>query len=141
MTTPTSSEPSPGSRPLSTPVVVLLCSALLAGCLVFARFAYGSWVRGMAAISAPAIFVIGLLALWFVERRRGRPLLPRFGTIVALAALGGAAGASATLLVPTLGPAWSGAIPGLFYGTLMGVAWSRRPRLAPAAQEAQQDQV
>ena len=141
MTTPLSSEPRQGSRPLSTPVVVLLCATLLVGCLVFARYAYGSWARGLAAIIAPAIFVIGLLGLWITERVRGRPLLPRLPTVVALAALGGLAGASATLLVPALGPAWSGALPGLFYGTLMGVAWSRRPRPAPAAAEAPQDRA
>jgi hypothetical protein len=113
---------------------VLACAALLAVCLVLARFAHGSWVRALAATIAPAIFAFGLLALWLIERRRGRALLPRLGTILFLAALGALAGATATWLVPTLGPAWAGAVPGLLYGTLMGVAWARRARPAqPAA--------
>ena len=133
MTTPSSSAPRPGSRPLSTPTVVLACAALLAVCLVLARFSHGSWARALAASVAPAIFTFGLLALWLIERRRGRALLPRLGTILFLAALGALAGASATWMVPTLGPAWAGAVPGLFYGTLMGVAWSRSPRPAQRA--------
>lgn len=130
MTTPPSSTSRPGSRPLRTPTVVLACAALLAVCLVLARFSHGSWARALAASIAPAIFAIGLLALWLIERRRGRALLPRLGTILFLAALGALAGASATWMVPTLGPAWAGAVPGLLYGTLMGVAWARRPRPA-----------
>jgi len=136
------SAPRPGSRPLSTPAVVLACAALVGVCLVLARFAHGSWSRALGATLAPAIFAFGLLVLWLIERRRGRPLFPRMGTIVFLAALGGLAGLSATLLVPGLGPAWAGAVPGLFYGTLMGIAWSRRPRrVEPATADEPRDRA
>ena len=124
----TTQTPPPGSRPLSTPVVVLASVALLAVCLVLARFAHGSWPRALGATAAPGIFACGLLVFWIIERRRGRPLFSRAGTIVFLALLGAAAGLSATLLLPRLGPVWAGAVPGVFYGTLMGIAWSRRPR-------------
>jgi hypothetical protein len=99
---------------------------------VLARFSHGSWARAMAATIAPAIFVVGLLTYWVIERRRGRPLLSRLGTVVVVALLGGLSGASATLMVPRLGPAWAGVVPGLFYGALMGAAWGSRPRTAPA---------
>jgi len=130
---------------LSPATVVLTSAVLLAACLVLARFAHGNWRSALAATIAPAIFASGLLVFWFVERRRGRPLLPRLGTVVFLALLGALAGASATLLVPRLGPAWAGAVPGLFYGALMGVAWGRRPSpaqpAAPAAAEEPQDRA
>ena len=122
-----------GSKSLSIPTVIASCAALLGTVLVLARFSHGSWRRALSATVAPAIFVVGLLALWIIERRRGRPLLSRLGTAVALAVLGGLAGASATFLVPRLGPVWAGALPGLFYGTLMGVAWGRRPQPGPDA--------
>jgi hypothetical protein len=112
---------------------VLACVALLAICLVLARFSHGNWARALAASIAPAIFAFGLFGLWLIERRRGRPLLSRLGTILFLAALGALAGASATWMVPALGPLWAGAVPGLFYGTLMGVAWARRPGPAQPA--------
>ena len=137
MTPPPSSTPRPGSRPLSTPALLLAGTALFAVYLVLLRFAYGSWARGAAASVAPAIFGFGLLVLWLIERRRGRALLPRSGTILLLAVLGALAGAAASLVVSTTGPAWAGAVTGLFFGTLMGVAWARHPRpveLVPADQ-------
>ena len=128
MTPPPSSAPRPGSRPLSTPALLLAGTALFAVYLVLLRFAYGSWTRGAAASLAPAIFGFGLLALWAIERRRGRALLPRSGTILLLAVLGALAGATASLVVSTMGPVWTGALTGLFFGTLTGVAWAQRPR-------------
>ena len=125
-----------GSEPLSTSAVVASCVALLAILLGLARLSHGNWTRALAAIVAPSIFVIGLLALWLIERRRGRPLFSRAATIMVLALLGACAGFIATLLVPRLGPAWAGALPGLFYGALMGIAWARRARPAATKPDA-----
>jgi len=130
--------PPPGSRPLSAPALVAAGLALFGVYLVLLRFSYGTWKRGAAASLAPAIFCAGLFVLWLVERRSGRALLSRIGTVVLLAALGVLAGATAPLMIRTLGSPWAGAIPGLFYGTLMGIGWSRRPP-APGPRAAAAD--
>jgi peptidoglycan/LPS O-acetylase OafA/YrhL len=122
----------PGDRPLSTPVVLLAGGALLGAFTALLRMWHGSWTRLAAAVLAPALFVPGLLALWVLERRRGRPLLSRLGTILLLAVLGAIAGAVATAMTSIDGPPWGGAITGLFFGTLIGVGFSRpSPRPAP----------
>lgn len=107
-------------------------TVLLGVYLVLLRLAHGSWKRAGAACLGPAIFCLGLLILWAIERRRGRALLPRFGTILLLALLGTGAGVAAGLLIRNLGSLWNGAIPGLFYGTLLGIAWSRNAKRAAA---------
>jgi MFS family permease len=130
MTTPLSSEPRPGSRPLSTPVVVLSCATLLVGCLVFARYAFRVGARPVAII-ALAIFVIGLLGL--DHRARPRRPLPRLGTVVALAALGGRR-RERDLLVPTLDRPGPEMVPGCSTALMGGpVAPSARQ---PAAADA-----
>ena len=132
MTTPPSPTGRPADRPLSTPIVLLAGGALLAVFTVLLRSWHGSWPRVAAAVFAPALFVPGLLALWVLERRRGRPLLSRRGTILLLAVLGALAGAAATAMTSLAGPPWGGAITGLFFGTLIGVGFSRPPpRPAP----------
>ena len=132
MTTPSSPTGRPGDRPLSTPIVLLAGGALLAVFTVLLRSWHGSWPRVATAVLAPALFVPGLLALWVLERRRGRPLLSRRGTILLLAVTGALAGAAATAMTSLAGPMWGGAITGLFFGALIGVGFSRSPpRPAP----------
>ena len=134
MSTPPSSPQRPGTEPLSAPVALLAGGALAVVVAVLLRLYHGSWERVAVVSVAPALFAAGVLALWAVERRRGRALLPRFGTILLFAALGALAGASASVMIATLGPPWAGAVTGLYFGTLTGVGWTRRPR--PAATES-----
>lgn len=138
MTTSPSFTGRPGDRPLSAPVVLIAGGALLGVFTVLLRVQHGSWTRVAASVLAPALFVPGVLALWVLERRRGRPPLSRAVTIVVLAVLGALAGACATAMTSLSGPPWGGAITGLFFGTLIGVGFSRGPRTAPSDPTAPQ---
>ena len=116
-------------RPLGAPAAALAYAALLAAVAGLARLWHGSWARAGMASLAPAALSVAALALWYVERRRGRALPARLA-VPLLAGSGALAGGAASCLFPALGPVRAGVVMGVIWGALLCVRWVRGSRPA-----------
>ena len=115
---------SPLTRPLSPRLTGLAIVVIAVMVVALGRARHGSWRELGLASLAPLIFGTGLLCLWGVERNRGRSL-PRPVALTLLVLLGAAAGGVAAVLAPAFGSVRTAVIGGLFWGTLMGVVWTK----------------
>jgi peptidoglycan/LPS O-acetylase OafA/YrhL len=112
------------TRPVPRPAAVLVLTLCAAAVLALLRGRHGSWTTVGTALIAPGLFSIGALAVWWLERTRGRPL-PRRLVVPVFLLGGGAAGGIAAVLAPTLGPVGPRVLTGCVWGGLIGLVWVR----------------
>lgn len=116
------------TRPLPRYVAVPALALCAAAFLALFRGWHGSWTAVGAALIAPGLVGLGALAVWVLERTRGRPL-PRWIVVPCFVLFGGAAGGFAAVLAPSLGAVGAGILGGFFWGAIVGLGWAR-PRSA-----------